>query len=62
MLLQIPDVLDASQVTRCRDALAAADWADGRATAGYQSARANSASWCSARCNAMRCSSRRPCR
>ena len=40
MLLQIPDVLDASQVTRCRDALAAADWADGRATAGYQSAKA----------------------
>ena len=40
MLLQIPDVLDASQVTRCRDSLAAADWADGRITAGYQSARA----------------------
>ena len=40
MLLQIPDVLDASQVAQCRQALATADWADGRATAGYQSAQA----------------------
>ena len=40
MLLQIPDVLDAAQLARCRDALATADWADGRATAGYQSAMA----------------------
>ena len=40
MLLQIPDVLDAGQVARCREALDAAQWADGRATAGYQSAQA----------------------
>lgn len=40
MLLQIPDILDAAQVARCREALAAADWADGRVTAGYQSAKA----------------------
>ena len=40
MLLQIPDVLDASQVAQCLQALATADWADGRATAGYQSAQA----------------------
>jgi PKHD-type hydroxylase len=40
MLLQIPDVLDAAQIARCRERLDAADWADGRATAGYQSARA----------------------
>ena len=40
MLLQIPDVLDAAQVARCREALDAARWADGRATAGYQSAQA----------------------
>lgn len=39
MLLQIPDVLTPAQVAECRTALAAADWADGRATAGYQSAR-----------------------
>ena len=40
MLLQIPDLLDAAQLARCREALDAADWADGRITAGYQSARA----------------------
>ena len=40
MLLQIPDVLDAGQVARCREALDGAHWADGRATAGYQSAQA----------------------
>jgi PKHD-type hydroxylase len=40
MLLAIPDVLDAAQVAEFRAALDAADWADGRATAGHQSARA----------------------
>ena len=40
MLLQIPDLLDAAQLARCREVLDAADWADGRITAGYQSARA----------------------
>jgi PKHD-type hydroxylase len=40
MLLQIPEVLSAEQVAHCRQALDAADWADGRITAGYQSAQA----------------------
>ena len=40
MLLQIPDVLTAEQVARCRDSLDATQWADGRITAGYQSAQA----------------------
>jgi len=40
MLLQVPDVLTAEQVAQCRKALDAADWADGRITAGYQSAQA----------------------
>ena len=40
MLLQILDLLDAAQLARCREVLDAADWADGRITAGYQSARA----------------------
>lgn len=40
MLLQIPDVLTAEQVSRCRELLEAADWVDGRVTAGHQSARA----------------------
>jgi PKHD-type hydroxylase len=40
MLLVIPDVLSAEQVAACRKALDAADWADGRITAGHQSARA----------------------
>jgi PKHD-type hydroxylase len=39
MLLQIPDVLTAEQVRQCRQALDAADWIDGRVTAGYQSRR-----------------------
>lgn len=39
MLLVIPKVLSSDQVTRCRDALAAAPWVDGRVTAGYQGAR-----------------------
>lgn len=40
MLLQIPDVLTAEQVASCRKLLEAADWVDGRITAGHQSARA----------------------
>ena len=40
MMLQILDLLDAAQLARCREVLDAADWADGRITAGYQSARA----------------------
>ena len=40
MLLPIPDVLTAEQVKHFRNRLEAADWADGRVTAGYQSAKA----------------------
>ena len=40
MLLQIPDVLTSMQVAQARDVLGAADWVDGRVTAGHQSARA----------------------
>lgn len=39
MLLQIPNVLTAEQVAYCRQKLDAADWMDGRITAGHQSAR-----------------------
>jgi PKHD-type hydroxylase len=40
MMLHIPRVLTADQVSLCRKWLAKADWADGGATAGVQSARA----------------------
>ena len=40
MLLQVPKVLDADQVAQCRRRLDEAEWADGRITAGYQSAQA----------------------
>ena len=40
MLLQVPKVLDADQIAQCRRMLDEADWADGRITAGYQSAQA----------------------
>ena len=40
MLLQVPDVLTSEQVASCRELLEAADWVDGRVTAGHQSARA----------------------
>ena len=40
MLLQIPHLLSQEQVAECRLLLEAAEWIDGRATAGYQSARA----------------------
>jgi PKHD-type hydroxylase len=39
MLLVVPKVLAPEQVNRCREALAAADWIDGRVTAGYQGAQ-----------------------
>jgi PKHD-type hydroxylase len=40
MLLTIPDVLSQQQVERARALLDAAEWVDGRITAGHQSARA----------------------
>jgi PKHD-type hydroxylase len=40
MLVQIPDVLTAEQVVHGRRLLDAADWVDGRVTAGHQSAQA----------------------
>lgn len=40
MLLHIPDVLTAEQVTYCRQKLDESEWVDGRVTAGHQSARA----------------------
>ena len=40
MLLHIPAVLDTAQVAEFRKRLSVAGWADGRITAGYQSARA----------------------
>jgi len=39
MLLHIPDVLTQTEVRHCRAALDAAEWVDGAATAGFQSAR-----------------------
>jgi PKHD-type hydroxylase len=39
MLLQIPGVLSAEQLAECRKAMDSGDWADGRVTSGYQSAR-----------------------
>lgn len=39
MLIRIPQVLSAQQVKDARKALETADWGDGRATAGYLSAR-----------------------
>lgn len=39
MLVQVPDVLTAEQVTRMRQALDATEWVDGKVTAGFQSAR-----------------------
>ncbi len=40
MLLHIPQVLTEEQTAECRLLLEAAEWVDGRVTAGYQSARA----------------------
>ncbi|HWJ70887.1 MAG TPA: Fe2+-dependent dioxygenase [Sphingobium sp.] len=42
MLLQIPDLLSADEVREARAMLAAADWQDGRATAGHIAARVKS--------------------
>jgi PKHD-type hydroxylase len=39
VLVEIPDILTADEVARARQALAAADWVDGRVTAGHQSTR-----------------------
>ncbi len=39
MLLQIPDVLSAAQIAHARARLDAANWVDGRVTAGHQSAQ-----------------------
>ena len=39
MLVPIPDVLTAEQITECRQILERAEWIDGRVTAGHQSAR-----------------------
>ena len=40
MMLHIPNVLTAEQVAECRALLLAADWQDGKSTAGFQSAMA----------------------
>ncbi len=40
MLLAIPDVLTRDELSQARELLEAADWTDGRVTAGHQSARA----------------------
>ena len=40
MLLHVPNVLTAEQLAECRRQLDAADWIDGRVTAGHQSAMA----------------------
>src|ERR1041384_7669978 len=39
MLLRIPSILTAEQVSECAGALRAADWTDGKDTAGYLSRR-----------------------
>src|SRR5262245_50188080 len=39
MLIVIPKVLSNAQIAECRTALENAEWADGKATAGYLSAR-----------------------
>ncbi|MGE6822405.1 Fe2+-dependent dioxygenase [Pseudomonas soli] len=40
MLLHIPGLFEADEILRVREALEQADWADGKITAGYQSAKA----------------------
>ncbi|MEJ2804458.1 Fe2+-dependent dioxygenase [Comamonadaceae bacterium PP-2] len=39
MMLQIPDLLSADEVRKCRQALEQAEWDDGRQTAGHQAAQ-----------------------
>ena len=40
MLITIPDVLTGAQLEHARQVLSAAEWVDGRVTAGHQSAQA----------------------
>ena len=40
MIVHIPEVLGAAEVARFRERLDGAEWADGKVTAGYQSALA----------------------
>ena len=40
MMLQIPDILSKAQVAQCRQLMDAAEWTDGNATSGHQSALA----------------------
>ena len=40
MLLHIPGLFSREEVQRIREALMATEWADGKITAGYQSAKA----------------------
>lgn len=40
MMVRVPSVLTADEVARCREALARAEWVDGKVTAGEQSAGA----------------------
>ncbi|KAF7963952.1 PKHD-type hydroxylase [Cupriavidus sp. UYMU48A] len=40
MMLQIPDILSKAQVAQCRQLMDGAEWADGNATSGHQSALA----------------------
>jgi PKHD-type hydroxylase len=39
LIVHVPGVLDAAQITRCRAVMNRAKWVDGRVTAGYQSAQ-----------------------
>jgi PKHD-type hydroxylase len=39
MIVHVPQILDQDQLGRCRTAMQAAGWVDGRATAGHQSAQ-----------------------
>ena len=39
MIVQVPNVLNADQIARCRDVMNRASWVDGRVTAGHQSAQ-----------------------
>ncbi|HWO40573.1 MAG TPA: Fe2+-dependent dioxygenase [Candidatus Eisenbacteria bacterium] len=38
MIVQVPNVLNAQQISHCRDVMSRANWIDGRVTAGFQSA------------------------
>ena len=38
MIVQVPNVLNSEQISRCREVMNRASWIDGRVTAGYQSA------------------------